>query len=400
MYNHFQQICYNHSSQFCYNRNNSLFVNFASENGNECGSKSREVKTMKYLKAAFVLWVLMVLATPSRSQIVYTFETVHSPVGCEYTYDVDISLKLDSALVTNIYFDDMVSNGSFAFETLVSYDVVFSNSTLPPGNFFTFQPTLYSENVNLSTPTLTNNLGSVPLQTSSAGGFQSLNNPTYAGSASALGLAVNQYYSSLSILNTLGYDHASIVVNLPCLDTLIEADDDPLPVKWLGFSASAKGSDVTLRWQTLAELSSSHYDILRSDDAKKWVSAGSVPSKATNGESLGRLNYQYAIREEYPGTYYYKVVQTDFDGTQTPGPILTATVDFTGDDLLYVYPNPAHSQVRIKLPKSDIRYEIFDNNGRLTRSGIFSEKVDVSDLTPGVYTLKVLNKSTRLLVSH
>ena len=355
---------------------------------------------MRYLTTIFLIWIIVATITPSTAQIVYQFETVHSPDGCQYTYDIDITLKLDSALVTNIYFDDMISNGSFAFETLLSYDVVFSNSTLPPGNFFTFQPTLYSDNVNLSTPTLTNNMGSVPLVTSSAGGFQSLNNPTYTGSASSLGLSVSQYYSSLTILNTLAYDHASIVVNLPCLNTLIETDNVPMPVKWVDFNASAKGSDVTLRWQTLAELSSSHYDILRSDDAKKWISAGSIPSKAPNGESTGRLNYQYAIREEYPGTYYYKVIQTDFDGTQTPGPILAATVDFPNDELLYVYPNPALSQVRIKFPKSDTSYEIFDANGRLAQSGAFSEKLNISALIPGVYTLKVLNKTTRLVVSH
>lgn len=136
-------------------------------------------------------------------QVRFTFPVVHSPAGCTYTYDIAITIQLDSVNVTNIYFDDGI-NGSFAFRAYFSYNNVFSNSTLPTGSFFTYDLTVYSDNPALNSPSLTNNLGTVPLETAAAGGYSTLNNPTYNASASALGLVLGGSYNSPAVLNTLG----------------------------------------------------------------------------------------------------------------------------------------------------------------------------------------------------
>lgn len=353
---------------------------------------------MKHFKG-LCLFILLAATVPLQAQIVYPFATVHSPAGCQYTYDIDITLKMDSAIVTNIYFDDMVSSGSFAFEVSVSYDIVFSNSTLPPGNFFTFQPTLYTENASINSPSLTNDLGTVPLVTSSSGGYLSLNNPTYTGSASAMGLLVNNYNSSLTILNALGYDHATLRINLPCLDTLIEADEDPLPVTWAGFSASEKNGEITLQWQTVMENLSSHYSIQRSTDAKSWAQVGTTPSKAANGESAGKISYQYTLREELPGTYYFKIVQTDFDGTETPSSIIAVNIPVLPGQSAHVYPNPADTEISLAHTSPNTNYEIYDSKGRQVSGGIYNgKKIPLNGFSPGIYLIKTSGKTSRVVV--
>lgn len=63
---------------------------------------------------------------------------------------------------------------------------------------------------------------------------------------------------------------------------------------------------------------------------------------------------------------------------------------FSGAEGLRLYPNPAHDFIRIFGLESNCDYEIRDVQGRIMDSGILinEERVDVSELAPGIYFLK------------
>lgn len=342
-------------------------------------------------------WCIMISGIYSaKSQILYHFATVHSPASCASTYDIDITLSLDSVQVTNIYFDDG-TNGSLGFKAFVSYQNIFSNSTLPPGDFFTFQFSLFTDNPDINPQVLTNDAGVVPLQTASAGGFSFQNNPTYTASASSLGLVLNGVYSSPNILLQLGYDSATLEINLPCLDTVIETNDSgTLPVLWSPLSASLDGNEVLLKWQTFMELNNAGFTIQRSLEGSNWRTADFIQSKALNGNSAEPIQYQYTQTEKPGGRYLYRIIQRDIDGTSVISNVVTVSIS-EQQNQNFVYPNPAQGMIYLRKIPANTRFSIVNIHGQIVLEGYYVDRIDVSRLIPGVYWVKTETMVSRFM---
>jgi|GEM_PF-1411483 len=343
--------------------------------------------------------LLIIIACPLSGQTRFNFPIIHSPAGCTYTYDIDITITLDSVKLTNIYFDDGTT-GSFAYRAYFSYANVFSNSTLPPGSFYTFDLTVYSDNPQLNAPTLTNNLGTVPLQTAAAGGYSTLNNPTYNASASALGLTLGGSYNDPTLLNTLGYDSAVLRINLPCLDTTMSADNDAtLPVLWSRLQATLQENRVQLSWQTFAEQHNTGFRIERSVDGNNWVYAAFVPTLALDGNSSNTIHYNHSETLHLYHKYYYRLVQLDKDGQQNVSNIVTVqAARYVDPDNVRVYPNPATTQFSIIGIRPNAPFLLYDNHGRLLIRGNYQTPVAIGHLSPGVYLISVQDKRVRLII--
>lgn len=346
-----------------------------------------------------LLWYWVLGAFGTAQAQVYHFPTVYSPAGCAYTYEIAITVRLDSIKVTNIYFDDGTT-GSLSFEAYVSYQNVFANSTLPPGNFFTYDIAVFSKNTNLSPQSLTNNVGNVPVQTGGAGGLASQNNPTYNASASALGLVVNKSYSTAAVLSALAYDSATLHINLPCLDTVITTNDSgTLPVLWSGIKGAVKDRQVSLTWQTYMEQNNEGFLVERSADAAHWEVSGFLASKAALGNSQVPIAYQYTCNEPVPGRYYYRVKQRDFDGQSVVSNIIIVSLTGRqGAGSIVVYPNPAKDAIVLKQLAPNTVYTICDTYGRMVQRGIYQNRVDVSKLLSGIYWVRTDAARVRFVV--
>lgn len=354
---------------------------------------------MKTTSRLIALALLVFVARQLKSQTVYHFPVVHNPAACAYTYDISITIQLDSVKVTNIYFDDGIT-GSFGFRAYFSYANVFSNSTLPPGSFYTFDLTVYSDNPNLNSPTLTNNLGTVPLETAAAGGYSTLNNPTYNASASALGLGLGGSYNAPAVLNTLGYDSAVLRINLPCLDTTMAGTDDAtLPVLWSRLKATRLGNGVQLSWHTFTEQHNAGFTIERSADGMHWVHAGFVPSMAQDGNSSITLYYDYSESSLQQGRYFYRIIQRDNDGRQTISNVVSFRIaDVPGSGNLLVYPNPATAEIYLRNVQPNSPFIIYDNHGRLLLRGNYRQPVDVRHFSPGIYWIRVKERTAGFIL--
>lgn len=358
-----------------------------------------DIKNKKAIVEFIILcWMVFLIAGPAKAQT-YVFPTVFNPASCLYTYEIDITIKLDSVKVTNIYFDDG-TNGSFAFEAYVSYENTFTNSTLPAGNFFTYDISVFSDNANLSPQMLTNNTGNVPLETSMAGGLVSLNNPTYNGSASALNLTLNGVYSSQSILSVLGYDSATLHINLPCLDTLLETNSqDVLPVLWSDITAAVDQNEVLLAWKTFTEQNNLGFTIERSLDGLNWQSAGFINSKAPGGNSNDAISYLYRQTEQFGGQYFYRVIQQDIDGrSMISNVVRISIINQQVPGGLVIYPNPSGDLIYLRQIPPNTKYIISDSYGRIVMQGNYQDRIDVSMLLPGVYWIRVETMVSRFVV--
>lgn len=83
-----------------------------------------------------------------------------------------------------------------------------------------------------------------------------------------------------------------------------------LPVTFNSFEAINKNDGVSLKWQTLSESNSSHFEILRSTDSNNFNSIGTVAAK---GISSSLVDYTFTDFNPTNGTNYYQLKQVDLD---------------------------------------------------------------------------------------
>lgn len=351
------------------------------------------------MRSLFITCSLMLAAISSKSQIVYHFPTIYNPAGCAFTYEINITIRLDSVKVTDIYFDDGV-NGSFAFEAYFSYQNTFVNSTLPPGNFFTYDISVFTDNINITPQMLTNNAGNVPVQTGAAGGLASQNNPTFNGSASTRSLVAGGVYSSNTILLELGYDSATLHINLPCLDTLVETNDSgTLPVSWSTVTSSVSGREVTLSWQTFLEQNNREFRIEKSSNGTSWQTVRIIPSKAPGGNSDETLSYSYTQTQQWGERSFYRVVQQDLDGRLTYSNIVIVSLpDEQSPDRPLVFPNPSSNIIYLRHVPVNTIFTIRDSYGRVVQQGRYNNQIDISGLRPGIYSIHTTEIRSRFVV--
>jgi len=170
----------------------------------------------------------------------------------------------------------------------------------------------------------------------------------------------------------------------------------PLPIELMSFNANCESGNVVLSWTTATEKNNDYFTLLRSIDGVNFESIGTV---AGAGNSTSANSYDFIDRNSNGLSYYYKLSQTDYDGTEsTFGPIrstpcsssgtLTANAYQTGqDEISVLIGNPEESQVSVML---------FNLDGKLILShhqayaqGEHLVRMNTSSLATGIYLVRV-----------
>jgi len=100
---------------------------------------------------------------------------------------------------------------------------------------------------------------------------------------------------------------------------------NPLPIELLAFTAAAETDQVRLDWSTASERDNAYFTVERGRDPQTFEAVTEVPGAGT---SLSTLTYQAFDHAPLPGTSYYRLRQTDLDGTSTVSNAVPVT--FTG----------------------------------------------------------------------
>lgn len=170
---------------------------------------------------------------------------------------------------------------------------------------------------------------------------------------------------------------------------------DPLPVELLRFDAQAAGAQVDLTWTTASERNSAWFTVERSADLLTWTRVAQV---AAAGSSQHLIAYSTVDPEPLDGWNYYRLVETDQDGTS--GTSTTVAVLFAraaAPPVITAWPNPAHGTVQVQwegaLDNTVLQAELIDGAGRVVRqsatTGAPLMRVDLEGLPAGVYLLRM-----------
>jgi hypothetical protein len=174
-----------------------------------------------------------------------------------------------------------------------------------------------------------------------------------------------------------------------------------LPIELTTFYGQCTNGVFELYWSTLTEFNNNYFTIEKSDDGINFYPIGKVNSKS-NGFSTNPNSYSF-VDDNPSENAYYRLKQTDFDGSFTYYTIISGTcVPFKYD----IYPNPFKDELTINVPTlGDYDLEIRDYLGRLIYRRRLDyaiiQTVDLSFLnTSGMYFISMFNKNHEVLVNE
>ena len=108
-----------------------------------------------------------------------------------------------------------------------------------------------------------------------------------------------------------------------------------LPVTLTNFTAQQTGNAVQLNWATASETNNNYFSIARSTDGKEFKELAKVDGAGTSAEMH---TYSYTDENPLSGSSYYRLSQTDYDGTKkTFSPV---HINFTGGMITPLLANP------------------------------------------------------------
>ena len=148
-------------------------------------------------------------------------------------------------------------------------------------------------------------------------------------------------------------------------------------------------------WITASEQNNDFFVVEKSLDGFNWNQIGKVVGKGNSSEET-----DYAFRDHTPSaTAYYRLAQTDFDGTVSAGPVVKVVYSSTASEAS-LYPNPATDRIVVTnllatgFESGDKTFVVTDLSGRqwmrITKSSPDSEEIiNVSELPAGIYNLSI-----------
>lgn len=110
-----------------------------------------------------------------------------------------------------------------------------------------------------------------------------------------------------------------------------------LPIELVSFNAIKNANRVDAYWTTISELNNDYFTLERSKDGLTFET---VVTTDGAGSSNYILNYSETDFNPYDGISYYRLKQTDYNGSSSYSQVVAVNYIFTEDNLS-VYPNPS-----------------------------------------------------------
>ena len=188
------------------------------------------------------------------------------------------------------------------------------------------------------------------------------------------------------------------------IDNFTWAPQLVLPLSLVSYSASIEqGSKVKLSWQTAYENNTSQFIIKRSSDGRNFEEAGTIAAAGYNNNTT---NYQFIDITPLAGANYYSLEEVGKDGVVKQLGVKEITL-YNRFNSAMLYPNPVTNgsfTLNARQPANAVNnYFLMDMSGRIVQKGnIISaqQRVDVSRLAPGNYTMKLSDGEVIKLIKN
>ena len=176
-----------------------------------------------------------------------------------------------------------------------------------------------------------------------------------------------------------------------------------LPITLTYFKAKYDNGRVRLNWETLSQINNDYFTIERSSNGQNFEAILRIEGAGTNYEQL-----EYEIFDEKPlsGIGYYRLKQTDFDGTTTYSKVQFVNINSSQLYTFDLYPNPSpkgqpiylrsylHQALNLIIQVHDISGKLVLKQNLYGNSGSNEWPIPLPQhLTQGIYIVKVSDAS-------
>ena len=167
-----------------------------------------------------------------------------------------------------------------------------------------------------------------------------------------------------------------------------------LPVSFRSFTALRNNSAVALKWTTASESNNLGFEIQRLIGNSGWQKVAFVATQAQAGSSNSLLSYQYNDINNTKGISQYRIRQVDLDSRSRLSEIRAVRGEGQPGKTI-VYPNPSNDgRVTVVFEDRNATRDIsvMDMSGRIVKQlkGITNNNIQIDNLTPGIYSLRVV----------
>jgi Secretion system C-terminal sorting domain len=210
-------------------------------------------------------------------------------------------------------------------------------------------------------------------------------------------------YTPYSLRSPANLQPLIAVVDVPTWNTdiitTLQNSCGPLPVTFLGFTATQTNNKIALYWQTASESNNYGFEVQRKEGNKDFKTVGFVASKAQGGNSSTTLSYTFDDLSNLTGAgqVFYRIKQVDIGGKVSYSEIRVIKNNAMANDVL-VYPNPSSGTVNITLPavRGQVNMSLRDMTGRTVQqwNAVTNNRLQLNNLNPGIYTLNVFIQET------
>ncbi len=169
---------------------------------------------------------------------------------------------------------------------------------------------------------------------------------------------------------------------------------NPLPVEMVTFEGQPTNGQVLLTWTTATEVNSAFFTVERSRDAIAFQPIGKV---AAAGISTRVQEYSLLDQKPFTGLNYYRLRQTDLDGTEAFSKIIAVRFAQAGPDAVFPMPVQDVALVTWTLDQDGpVWFSLTDMAGRVVltqqetaQSGSNRFALDLSSLPAGFYVMEL-----------
>ncbi|MEA1874045.1 MAG: Calx-beta domain-containing protein, partial [Bacteroidota bacterium] len=201
---------------------------------------------------------------------------------------------------------------------------------------------------------------------------------------------------SISASNTIPFSGAK---SQTFITFASKSKDSPLPIELIRFEIECDASDVLLNWATASEMNNDYFIIERSINNKNFKAIATIDGQNNSNTST---DYQYTDVKTKKGTWYYRLVQVDIDGSKNiVGMVAADCYSPEADEivLMEAYPNPFRNEIQLQITSENegkVEIELVDETGKTVLRETHYKTTDQNsinlyprDLKPAMYYLKV-----------
>ncbi len=182
---------------------------------------------------------------------------------------------------------------------------------------------------------------------------------------------------------------------------IIAVPNTGLPIRIYAEAIAVADNNVTFSFKAAEQEQVKRYSLQRANPDMLFETIQDFPATARSEYRLNDLNLQQ-------GTYYYRILATEYDGNKYYSRTLSAVTKKPGAaGTILLYPNPTKGNFEVRLPlmpQGDIHTIVTDIYGKKIMEQRFAPQTTLtiqSNLSSGIYFLSVLadnNKWTQKLI--